>query len=76
IHDEPVFHGGECVGFVTSGGYAHHSRASVALAYVPARLADDEAAHGGFEVEVLGRMVSARLAPEPLYDPAGERMRG
>ena len=76
IHDEPVFHGGECVGFVTSGGYAHHSRASVALAYVPARLADDEAAYGGFEVEVLGRMVSARLAPEPLYDPAGERMRG
>jgi dimethylglycine dehydrogenase len=76
IHDEPVFHGGECVGFVTSGGYAHYSQASVALAYVPTRLADDPAAADGFEVEILGHMRPARLITECLYDPAGERMRG
>jgi len=76
IHDEPVFHGGECVGFVTSGGYAHYSQASVALAYVPTRLADDPAAADGFEVEILGHLRPARLVAEPLYDPAGERMRG
>ena len=29
-----------------------------------------------FEVEILGRMRPARLVTEPLYDPAGERMRG
>ena len=76
IHDEPIFHGGECVGFVTSGGYAHHTGNSVALGYVPAHLADGSAGDDGFEVEILGQMRPARLQREPLYDPAGERMRG
>ena len=40
IGDEPVWHDGEVVGWVTSGGYAHHSEASVAMGYVPAELAD------------------------------------
>ncbi|MCS5664631.1 MAG: FAD-dependent oxidoreductase, partial [Acidimicrobiales bacterium] len=31
IHDEPVFHSGECVGFLTSGGFAHHIGCSVGL---------------------------------------------
>ncbi len=73
IHDEPVFHDGGCVGFVTSGGYAHYVEASMALAYVPAHLAD--AYDDTFEVEILGHLRPARIAPEPLYDPAGERMR-
>jgi len=76
IHDEPVFHGGEVVGFVTSGGYAHHVGESVALGYVPAHLADGSAGTGGFEVEILGDLRPARLQREPLYDPLGERMRG
>ena len=76
IHDEPIFHGGECVGFVTSGGYAHHTGNSVALGYVPDHLADGSAGDDGFEVEILGQMRPARLLREPLYDPAGERMRG
>jgi len=76
IHDEPIFHGGECVGFVTSGGYAHHTGNSVALGYVPDHLADGSAGDDGFEVEILGLMRPARLQREPLYDPAGERMRG
>ena len=76
IHDEPIFHGGECVGFVTSGGYAHHTGNSVALGYVSDHLADGSAGDDGFEVEILGQMRPARLQREPLYDPAGERMRG
>ena len=76
IHDEPIFHGGECVGFVTSGGYAHHTGYSVALGYVSAHLADGSAGDDGFKVEILGQMCAARLQREPLYDPAGERMRG
>ena len=39
IGDEPVSYDGEVVGWVTSGGYAHHSETSVALGYVPADLA-------------------------------------
>ena len=57
---------------MTSGGYAHHSKASVAMGYIPAELVD---AVDGFEVEILGTLRPARLQPKPLYDPAGERMR-
>ena len=76
IHDEPVFHSGECVGFLTSGGFAHHIGCSVGLGYIPAHLADGSSGLDGFEVEILGQMRPARLQLEPLYDPAGERMRG
>ena len=40
IGDEPIWHDGAVVGWVTSGGYAHHSKVSLALGYVPAGLAD------------------------------------
>jgi len=72
--DGPVVDGqpGAVVGWVTSGGYAHGSEASVALAYVPAALVG---ADGSFEVEVLGVRRWAKLQSEPLFDPAGDRMR-
>jgi dimethylglycine dehydrogenase len=71
--DEPLFHDGACVGYVTSGGYAHTTGHSVALGYVPSALARDDAV---FEVEILGERRPARLQPRPLYDPEGARMRG
>jgi len=74
IGDEPIWHDGSVVGWVTSGGYAHWCRASVALGYVPAALADP-AADGRFEIEIIGRRRPARLQPEPLLDPEGRRMR-
>ncbi|HKY93971.1 MAG TPA: FAD-dependent oxidoreductase [Kiloniellales bacterium] len=70
--DEPIFHGAECVGYVTSGGFAHWTQQSVALGYVPAPLAADGTALG---VEILGRIYPARVQARPLYDPDGTRMR-
>jgi dimethylglycine dehydrogenase len=70
--DEPLFHNGECVGYVTSGGYAHYTGHSVALGYVPSELASDDTA---FEVEILGERRPAKIQPWPLYDPDGARMR-
>jgi dimethylglycine dehydrogenase len=72
-NDEAILKDGECVGYVTSGGYAHHVQQSMALGYVPSDLA-----HGGttFEVEINGEMYAARIVDEALYDPAGARMRG
>ncbi|CAJ2376722.1 MAG: Dimethylglycine dehydrogenase [Arenicellales bacterium IbO2] len=70
--DEAIFHNGECVGYVTSGGYAHHCKKSVALGYVPAELAKDGAR---FAVEMLGEQHPAQLIARPLYDPAGKKMR-
>jgi dimethylglycine dehydrogenase len=80
IGDEPIWHGDEVVGWVTSGGYGHHVKRSIALGYVPSRLATaggdgDDAANGRFEIEIIGRRRPARLQPEPLFDPAGTRMR-
>ncbi|HEX6141733.1 MAG TPA: FAD-dependent oxidoreductase [Geminicoccaceae bacterium] len=73
VGDEPVWHAGEVVGWITSGGYAHHVQRSLALGYVPAPLASG---HEPLEVEILGERRPASIAPEPLFDPAGERMRG
>ena len=73
LGDEPVRLDGKAVGWVTSGGYAHHVRRSVALAYVPAALAEADA---GLTVEILGDQRAARRVPAPLFDPDGLLMRG
>jgi dimethylglycine dehydrogenase len=72
IGNEPIWHDGEVVGWVTSGGFAHHSGLSMALGYVP----DDVAAsEGPWEIEVLGRRREASRLSEPPFDPSGSRMR-
>ena len=71
--DEPVSFGGKTVGWVTSGGYAHWTEKSIALAYVPKDLANSGEAFG---IEILGTPRTARIAAEPPFDPAGARMRG
>jgi dimethylglycine dehydrogenase len=73
IGDEPIWHGGAVRGWVTSGGYAHHSGVSVAMGYVPKEIADES---DGFEIEYLGRRHAARMQPVPLFDGNQERLRG
>jgi dimethylglycine dehydrogenase len=73
IGDEAIWHGGTVVGWVTSGGYAHNAKKSVALGYVPKEVAD---ASDGFEIELLGRRHATRMQPAPLFDANLERMRG
>ena len=79
IGDEPVWHDdgsgqSTVVGWITSGGYAHFSKASMAMGYIPAELATPNA--GRFEIEIIGRRRPARLQLEPILDPSGSRMRG
>ena len=74
IGDEPIWHDGTVVGWVTSGGYGHSVKQSIALGYVPAELADG--AKGTFEIEIIGRRRPATIAPRPLHDPDRIRMRG
>jgi dimethylglycine dehydrogenase len=71
IGDEPIWHNGNVCGWVTSGGYAHASKVSVALGYVPRELADET---DGWSIEILGEMRTARLQARPLFDPEGARM--
>jgi dimethylglycine dehydrogenase len=72
IGDEPVWHNGEVVGWITSGGYAHYSQVSLALGYIPTELVNETS---GFEIEIIGRRRPAHLQHEPVLDPEGLRMR-
>jgi dimethylglycine dehydrogenase len=70
--DEPIWHDGKAVGWVTSGAYGFRANRSLALGYVPKELAD---ADSGFEIEIIGeRRKAVRQAGAPI-DPLGLLMR-
>jgi glycine cleavage system T protein len=73
LGNEPVALDGVVVGRVTSGGFGYTLGASIAYAYVPTEHAavDTEVA-----VDVFGTWTGARVAREPLYDPASDRVKG
>ena len=73
IGDEPIWHGEKVVGWVTSGGYAHASKLSVAMGYVSRELADEAE---GWTIEILGVRRTARLQPKPLFDADAKRLMG
>ncbi|MEM1273952.1 MAG: FAD-dependent oxidoreductase [Pseudomonadota bacterium] len=73
IGDEPIWQNGDVVGWVTSGGYAHHSAKSVAMGYVDRRVAH---ASTDWTIELLGDRIPARRLSAPLFDANAARMRG
>jgi dimethylglycine dehydrogenase len=52
-------------------GYAHYSKTSIAMGYIPAAINGA----GKFEVEILGERHPACLCSKPVFDPDGARMR-
>jgi len=73
LGSEPVRVGDRLVGRVTSGGYGYTVERSISYAYVPAAHAEPGQP---VEVEIFGEWIPGEVAPEPLFDPAGERLRG
>ncbi|GIT92122.1 glycine cleavage system protein T [Jannaschia pagri] len=73
MHDEPIWLGDERVGYVTSGGFAHHAGVSMALGYVDKAHAN---ADGPWTVELLGERLPMRPQPVALFDANGARQRG
>jgi len=72
LGNEPVRVGGDIVGRITSGGYGFAVERSIAYAYLP----PERAAIGSRgEVEVFGAWCGFEVMREPLWDPAGERIR-
>ncbi len=71
--DEAILKGDEAVGYVSSGGYAHHLKKSMAMGYVRSDLAEAGAA---LAVEINGEVYPAQVQAGALYDPEGLRMRG
>ena len=72
VGDEAILQGDKCVGHVTSGGYAHHVRCSMAMGYVPAECSGDGTE---LSVEINGEQYAARVVANALYDPTGSKMR-
>ena len=72
VHDEAILKDGTPVGYVSSGGYAHHVGQSMAMGYV----ATEFAAPGTtLQVEILGRLYDAEVLSGPIYDANGVYMR-
>jgi 4-methylaminobutanoate oxidase (formaldehyde-forming) len=72
LGNEPVRVDGDVVGRVTTGGYGPTVARSIAYAYLP----PDVEVGAGVEIDIFGTWVPGEVAEEPLYDPAGERVRG
>jgi dimethylglycine dehydrogenase len=70
---EPVWLGDDVIGYCTSGGYAHWSGQSIALALI-AR--DRLEASAEVHIEILGEKRAATRIDRPIFDPKGMRMRG
>ena len=71
-NDEAILKDNKCVGYITSGGYAHHVKKSMALGYVPEKLSTHDTI---LDVEINGKLYSAHVTDRPLYDANGEKMR-
>ena len=72
-NDEAILKHGAAIGYVSSGGYAHHVRRSMAMGYVPTA---EAVAGNRVQVEILGEMYDAEIQGAPLYDANGSKMRG
>ena len=69
---EPIYDGdGSPLAYVASGGYGHVVERSIALSYLPVEHTRPGTA---LSVELLGERYPARVAAQPLYDPANERL--
>ena len=71
LGSEPVRVGDDPVGRVTSGGYGYTVEQSIAYAYLPA----EHDVGTEIAVEIFGEWVPGVVSAEPLFDPAGERIR-
>ena len=63
-NDEAILKNGRAIGYVSSGGYAHHAQKSMAMGYV-------EIAHSAptdqLDIEILGKLINEVLGA-PIYD--------
>ena len=64
----------QVVGWVTSGGYAHSIKASMAQGYIPEALSKITQ-KGVFEIEILGKRFPSRIKINAPFDPLGQRMK-
>ena len=69
---EPVYHNGNLLGRLRSGGYGYTVGKSIGLVYVPIDIAQ---LGTPLEIEIFGERFAAQIDADVLYDPKGERIR-
>jgi 4-methylaminobutanoate oxidase (formaldehyde-forming) len=67
---ETICHQGRVLGVLSSGGYGHTIKKTIAYGYLPTH----EAAHTRFEIETLGRPIPATRHHGVLYDPERKKI--
>ena len=70
---EAVYREGNVVGRLRSAGYGYTVEKNIAYAYLPLELSREGTP---LDVEIFGERVSARVARDRLYDPAGKAIGG
>jgi glycine cleavage system aminomethyltransferase T len=68
---EPVLQNGKPVGYVTSAAYGYTIGKPIAYAWLLASIVENEAV----EIECFGQKLTAKVTPEPLFDPTMTRLR-
>ena len=69
---EPILLDKRLVGFVTSGGYGHCAKTSLAMGYLDAHIPGDQT---GLTISIMSDLRPCRVLREPVVDPAGARAR-
>ncbi|MGX9118721.1 GcvT family protein [Mesorhizobium sp. BHbsci] len=74
---ETILRNSEPVGYLTSGGYGYTVGRNIGYGYVRNAdgVSDDFLASGDYELVVAMERTPAKIHLEPLYDPAGARIR-
>ena len=70
--NEAILNNKSCVGYVTSGGYAHYSKKSLAFGYINK---NSIKGNKNLEVEINGAFYKAKIINDPIYDKNGSKMR-
>jgi len=71
-NNEAVVKDGKSIGYITSGGFAHYVKKSVAYSYLDEEILKT---NEKFQVEINGNFYNSTIIKEPLYDPRGTKMR-
>jgi dimethylglycine dehydrogenase len=69
---EAVYHNGQVITRVRSGGYGYAVKKNILLAYLPVELAKSGTC---VEVELVEGRYMAEVTASVLYDPKGEKLR-
>ncbi len=71
-NNEAVLKDGKSIGYITSGGYAHYVKKSIAYSYLDKKISNS---NEKFQVEINGDFYNCSVIKDPLYDPLGVKMR-